>query len=97
MIPTPNDYLSKVVNDGVQRAIVEAIEAELESAKKRLEEKIRGSVGAIAATICTNLSYERVGTDLVITLKIDVPKHDVRIEQRPPVRDRWLEQNDPLR
>jgi len=92
----PNCDLTRIISDGVKKAIADAIELELEAAKQKLADKIRASVGAIAATVTERLSYSMVGPELVIRLQID-QKPEIRIENQRPPRDRWLEQNDPLR
>ncbi len=70
-----NIDITRMIEAAVNKAIAEAIETELDAAKQRFVEKIRGSVGAIAATVTQRLSFERIGNELIIRLQIDTPTH----------------------
>jgi len=70
----------QITDSDIQRYLIEAIEREakritnevvtsvVDAAIVTIEEKVRNSMGGIAATVVNKLSFERFGTDLRITV-----------------------------
>ncbi len=65
---TEDANISKLIYQAIEESARKAIEEEMEGVKKRVEEKVRGQVGMIAARVLDRFSFERVGQ----TLRIEV-------------------------
>lgn len=57
----------------IQKEIETAIEEEIETLHKRIEERVRGRVGSIVANVLERFSMERFGSELVIRVEINKP------------------------
>lgn len=73
LLSSPNEIV-RLLDGAIRTQINAVIDAEVDSAKVRLEKAVRGTVGSIAATVLQNFSFERMGQDLVIRVKFAFPE-----------------------
>lgn len=72
-MPQPNEF-AHLLDSALRSEIDKVLGQEIEDAKARVEKAMRAAVGAIAAKVLTNFSYERMGQDLVIRVKFAFPE-----------------------
>lgn len=65
---TDHDLIFKAIETGIHAEISKVIEEEIEQAKVSIETKIRKSVDAIALSVLSFYSMERMGAQLIITV-----------------------------
>jgi len=53
----------------IETVVSEEIEKVIEDAKRKVEQRVRGEVGAIAARVLEKFSFERLGQELVIRVE----------------------------
>lgn len=66
--PPPN-ALTPLIQHALREKIDEILALEIEQTKRRIETRIRESVGSIASRVLERFSYERVGHDLLIRVE----------------------------
>lgn len=73
LLSSPNEIV-RLLDGAIRTQINAVIDAEVDSAKVRLEKAVRGTVGSIAAKVLQNFSYMRDGRDLVIRVQFAFPE-----------------------
>jgi hypothetical protein len=68
------NQFAKMLNDTLRAECTKAADAAVEEVVKRVRESVRERLGAIAVKLFDHYSLERMGKDLVITVKFDPPK-----------------------
>ena len=66
---TDESLMLRMIEEGIKAEIGRITQTEIESAKKRIEEQVRGSVDKIALKLLTYYAVERSGRGIVITVK----------------------------
>ena len=62
--------LHKAIDSSIRTEISKIIDDEAAKAAKRVEERVRGLTGQIAAKVVSHFSIERFGPDIRITVKL---------------------------
>lgn len=70
---TDTHGLGQLLKGAVEIKIQEIIDEEIAATCKRVETKVRDSIGGIAARVLEHFSFERMGQDLVIRVKFEKP------------------------
>jgi hypothetical protein len=65
------DPVVTAIRRAVEKSIRDAIEAEIVGVTRRVEERVRHSVGEIAASVLERFSMERFGTQIRIIVDFD--------------------------
>lgn len=65
--------IQKAIHDEIQRRVADAIDVEVKKASAEIERRVRSDVGAITANVCDHFSFEKMGSNLIITVKFDKP------------------------
>lgn len=68
---SPQDFLVQHMAAALRAAIDEVSAPIIAAASAQIEKDLRAKVGGIAAQVASTMSYERMGTDLVIRVKFD--------------------------
>jgi hypothetical protein len=72
--PPPQEQLIGLLDEAIRQEIERVISTEIDQARDRVEKSVRGAVGAIAAKVLSNFSFERMGQDLVIRVQFAFPE-----------------------
>lgn len=70
----PQDRFEKAVLAAVSKTIGEIVEVEATAAAKRAESRVRAMTAQIAANVCSRMSMQQVGNELVIRLQFEEKK-----------------------
>lgn len=70
-MPIPTDSLSSKIYRVMEAEITRIVEEEAEAAAKRVQARVRGMTGQIAARCLEHYTFERLGNQLVIRVDFD--------------------------
>lgn len=63
--------LSRAISDGIRAEVERIVEEEAAKASEVVVKRVRAAIGGIAAQVASHLTMERMGTDLIIRVKIE--------------------------
>lgn len=68
------DLLREMIQRGVQEQVKLIVEDAAQKAALEVQQKVRGMVGDVSCRVLDQLTFERYGTELRISVKIDTNK-----------------------
>lgn len=71
---TDTSLLVKAIEVGVRHQIEAVFEEEIKAAQQRIEQRVRGEMDKLALRLLADYNVERMGHNLVITVKKELPR-----------------------
>ncbi len=62
--------IEEAIKETMRQQTVKIVEEEAEAASKRVVERVRAMAGQIATRVVSECSFQRMGSELVMTVKI---------------------------
>lgn len=68
---TAPDHLTEIIHKAIASEVERITKEEATEAAKRVEKRVREQTAFICANVCSKMSFERFGPEIVVTLRIE--------------------------
>jgi hypothetical protein len=66
-----HEFIGRAIEEALKTRIAEVIDEEVADVQSRVERRVRDLVGAVATSVASRYSVERMGDDVLIRVKIE--------------------------
>lgn len=71
-MPITNQELTRLIQSAIQHGIADIIDAEVEKAKREVDQRVRNAVCGICTRVAERMDYETHGNEMLV--KLYIPK-----------------------